>query len=64
MMIYVAPQYDGVSAVSLPGLNQVQEVANLQSHLLSFLEVVDVFIEKLNSLILAIDYHQAYKRES
>lgn len=45
MMKYVAPQDDGVPSVGLPGLHEVQEVSDLQGHVLAPLEVVDVPIQ-------------------
>ena len=45
MMEYVASQDDGIPSVGLPGLHEVQEVPDLQGHVLAPLEVVNVPIE-------------------
>lgn len=45
MMEYVASQDDSIPSVGFPGLHEVQEVSDLQGHVLAPLEVVNVPIE-------------------
>ena len=63
MMKYVAPQDDGIPSVGLPGLHEVQEVPDLQGHVLAPMEVVNVPIQQLDPLILTEDDHEANQGE-
>ncbi len=57
MMKDIASKYDSVAAISLSRLHQVKKIADLQGHLLSFLEVINILIQELNSFIFPINYH-------
>lgn len=57
VVVYVATKDDSVPSISLPCLYKVQEIPDLQSDVLTSLEVVDIAIEQFNALILGIDNH-------